>query len=78
MAGHAAEHAHDEVGVQGLIEQAHVDQRLQRGDMPEVEALVLGLDAQPLHRLSSSTISSKGFWNTNWNTNCLREREYLA
>ncbi len=48
--GHAPDHTHHEVRVQRRLEQAHVEQRLERADVAEVEALVLGLDLQPAHR----------------------------
>ena len=35
----------------GGVQHAHVDQRRERADVADVEALVLGLDAELVHRL---------------------------
>ena len=47
----AAEHAHHAADVQRRAQHALVDERLERADVAEVEALVLGLDAELVHRL---------------------------
>ena len=46
---HAAGHAHHAGDLQRLAQQAHVEQRVEVGHVPGVEALVLGPDAQLVH-----------------------------
>ena len=47
----AAEDAHDHRDLQRPVEQVHVEQRVEVGDVAGVEALVLGPDPEPVHRL---------------------------
>ena len=47
----AADHAHHAVHVQRRVQHAHVDQRREAADVADVEALVLGFDAELVHRL---------------------------
>ena len=71
-----AHHARD---LQRRVEQAHVEQRVEVGDVARVEALVLGLDALPrASPCRSSMIVSNEFSNTALNTKSLRRREYFA
>ena len=51
VGGIAADDAHHAVDVQRRLQHAHVDQRREAADVAEVEALVLGFDAQLVHRL---------------------------
>ena len=74
----AADDAHHAVDMHRRFQHAHVDQRLEAADVPDVEALVLGFDPSSFIASSSSMISLNGFSNTMLKTNCLREREYLA
>ena len=45
----AAGHAHHQRDLMRLVDQAHVDQRVEVGDVAGVEALVLGLDPELAH-----------------------------
>ena len=47
----AAGHAHHARDLERLLEQPHVEQRVEVGHVAGVEALVLGLDAELVHRL---------------------------
>ncbi|GBD46742.1 hypothetical protein HRbin41_01574 [bacterium HR41] len=48
--GNTAEYAHHTLHLQGLLDQAHVDQRREARHVTDVEALVLGADAELAHR----------------------------
>ena len=63
----------------GGCEQPHVEQRVEVRDVAGVEALVLGPDAELVHRArAASMIVSNEFSNTALKTNSLRRREYFA
>ena len=62
----------------GVLQQPHVEQRVEVGDVAGVEALVLGLDPSSRIAVRNSMIVSKLFSKTALKTKSLRRVEYLA